>query len=89
MVILGAGGDLARRKLMPALFHLMGDGLLSDDFNIVGVARGSTTDDSFRDAMHGPLAESEAGVIEPESWTVLPIAWSPSVGMWAIRRPTP
>jgi glucose-6-phosphate 1-dehydrogenase len=69
MVILGAGGDLARRKLMPALFHLMGDGLLSDDFNIVGVARGSITDDSFRDAMQGALAESEeAGVLERESW---------------------
>lgn len=69
MVILGAGGDLARRKLMPALFHLMGDDLLSDGFNIVGVARGSITDDSFRDAMHGALAESgEAGPLEQESW---------------------
>lgn len=68
MVILGAGGDLTRRKLMPALFHLMGDGLLSDDFSIVGVARGPITDDSFRDTMHGALAADEAGVLEQESW---------------------
>jgi glucose-6-phosphate 1-dehydrogenase len=69
MVILGAGGDLTRRKLMPALFHLMGDGLLSDDFSIIGVARGPMTDGSFRDTMRGALAESEeAGILEQESW---------------------
>jgi glucose-6-phosphate 1-dehydrogenase len=68
MVILGAGGDLTRRKLIPALFHLMGDGLLSEDFSIVGVARGPITDDSFRDTMHGALESDEAGVLEQESW---------------------
>ena len=39
MVIFGASGDLTKRKLLPALFHLEQDGLLPKDFAIVGVAR--------------------------------------------------
>ncbi len=38
-VIIGATGDLARRKLFPALFQLMEDGLLSSRCRILGVAR--------------------------------------------------
>ena len=39
LVIFGASGDLTKRKLMPALFHLEQAGLLPGDFAIVGVAR--------------------------------------------------
>ena len=38
-VIFGATGDLARRKLFPALFQLMGDGLLSSRCRVLGVGR--------------------------------------------------
>jgi glucose-6-phosphate 1-dehydrogenase len=39
LVIFGASGDLTKRKLLPALFHLELAGLLADQFSIVGVAR--------------------------------------------------
>jgi glucose-6-phosphate 1-dehydrogenase len=39
MVIFGASGDLTKRKLLPALFHLEQVGLLPKNFAIVGVAR--------------------------------------------------
>ena len=39
LVIFGASGDLTRRKLLPALFHLEQQGLLPEKFAIVGVAR--------------------------------------------------
>ena len=39
LVIFGASGDLTRRKLLPALFHLEQAGLLPERFAIVGVAR--------------------------------------------------
>jgi glucose-6-phosphate 1-dehydrogenase len=39
LVIFGASGDLTKRKLMPALFHLEQAGLLPGNFTIVGVAR--------------------------------------------------
>ncbi|MCL6464790.1 MAG: glucose-6-phosphate dehydrogenase, partial [Acidobacterium ailaaui] len=39
VVIFGASGDLTKRKLLPALFHLEQQGLLPAEFSIVGVAR--------------------------------------------------
>ncbi len=39
MVIFGGSGDLTKRKLLPALFHLRQAGLLPKEFAIVGVAR--------------------------------------------------
>ncbi len=39
VVIFGASGDLTKRKLLPALYHLEQSGLLPKDFTVVGVAR--------------------------------------------------
>ena len=48
-VIIGATGDLARRKLFPAFFQLMEDRLLSSRCRILGVARDDRmTDERFR-----------------------------------------
>jgi glucose-6-phosphate 1-dehydrogenase len=47
MIIFGAG-DLLHRKLMPSLFHLMGDGLLPDEFAVITVAREPMDDNAFR-----------------------------------------
>src|SRR5260370_18877346 len=38
-VVFGASGDLTKRKLLPALFHLRQAGLLPEEFAVVGVAR--------------------------------------------------
>jgi glucose-6-phosphate 1-dehydrogenase len=68
-VILGAGGDLTQRKLMPALFHLLHDGLLHDDFSVVGAAREPLTDAAFRDRMRQAVASSEEiGHVPDEKW---------------------
>ena len=39
VVIFGASGDLTKRKLLPALYHLEQANLLPKDFAVVGVAR--------------------------------------------------
>lgn len=49
LVIFGATGDLAKRKLLPAVFGLWQDGLLGSAFNIVGVGRQEMTDEQFKD----------------------------------------
>lgn len=49
LVILGAGGDLAGRYLLPALTRLTAAGELPADIRIVGVDRGPGSDDSFRE----------------------------------------
>ena len=51
MVIFGASGDLTKRLLVPALYNLACDGLLSDNFAVLGVGRSEITDDEFRTSM--------------------------------------
>ncbi|MGB5473780.1 MAG: glucose-6-phosphate dehydrogenase [Gammaproteobacteria bacterium] len=48
MVIFGAGGDLTRRKLIPAIYYLCRDGLLPETFAVLGVDRRDTDDDGYR-----------------------------------------
>jgi glucose-6-phosphate 1-dehydrogenase len=47
-VILGATGDLTRRKLFPALARLMSRGLMGKRFFVLGASRGELSDDQFR-----------------------------------------
>ena len=47
LVIFGATGDLARRKLMPALYNLAHEGALPERFALVGNARSEMTDEQF------------------------------------------
>jgi glucose-6-phosphate 1-dehydrogenase len=55
MTIFGASGDLTKRKLLPALFHLEQNGLLPDKFAIVGVARRALGDEFAKDMREGIL----------------------------------
>jgi len=48
IVIFGASGDLARRKLIPALYDLAKEGLLNPKSYVVGYSRSPMTDDEFR-----------------------------------------
>ena len=51
LVIFGAGGDLTKRLLMPALYNLSGSNLLPDDFKIIGLDRTDTDDDGWRQSL--------------------------------------
>ncbi len=53
MSIFGASGDLTKRKLLPALFHLEQNGLLPPKFHIVGVARRPLGDEFAQDMREG------------------------------------
>jgi glucose-6-phosphate 1-dehydrogenase len=55
VVIFGASGDLTKRKLLPALFHLEQSGLLPSDFAVVGVARRPLQDEFPKDMREGIL----------------------------------
>jgi len=48
LVIFGASGDLARRKLIPALYEMVREQLLPDQFVLVGYARSPMTDQQYR-----------------------------------------
>ena len=52
-VIFGASGDLTKRKLLPALYHLQQGGLLPKNFAVVGVARRPLKDSFAADMRDG------------------------------------
>jgi glucose-6-phosphate 1-dehydrogenase len=55
LTIFGATGDLARRKLLPALYNLAHEGALPERFAVLGVARGELSDDAFRAFAHAAI----------------------------------
>ena len=57
IVIFGASGDLAKRKLVPALFTLAAKNRLEDNVRIVGASRSPMSDDQFRESMWDALQE--------------------------------
>lgn len=59
MVIFGAGGDLTKRKLFPAIYELANQHLLSDDFALLGLVRDPISDDDFRRGMRDAITSSE------------------------------
>lgn len=48
LIIFGASGDLAKRKLLPSLYELYADKLLPEKFAILGIGRTNYDDASFR-----------------------------------------
>jgi glucose-6-phosphate 1-dehydrogenase len=59
IVIFGASGDLTHRKLIPAFYHLYANGLLPEDFAILGVSRTAYSDQDFREKLKFSLTETE------------------------------
>jgi len=57
MVILGASGDLTRRKLIPALYGLECDNQLGPNLRLVGFARTPKTDEQFREEVRQAIQQ--------------------------------
>jgi glucose-6-phosphate 1-dehydrogenase len=69
LVLFGGSGDLAGRKLLPALYNLALQRLLPASFAVVGAARRPTTDDAFRTELHDAVAQfSRNKPINEEVW---------------------
>ncbi len=59
LVLFGATGDLAARKLFPGLYRLAAAGRLPDDYRVIGSGRHSPgSDDDFRDQVRKALQDS-------------------------------
>src|SRR5262249_35251729 len=59
VVLFGATGDLAHRKLLPALYHLARGGNLPSECAIVGFARRQWTDAEFRAECEKSMSKTE------------------------------
>jgi glucose-6-phosphate 1-dehydrogenase len=71
-VILGAGGDLMHRKLMPAIYYLAAQHLLPETFALLGVGRDPMEDGAFASSMREALERSdEIKSVDNEAWAWL------------------
>lgn len=61
MVVFGASGDLARRKLIPSIFNIFTQELLDEKFYLLGCGRTKLTDDDFRETAKQAIQESHSG----------------------------
>src|SRR6266496_3788196 len=68
MVIFGVTGDLAKRKLFPALYNLAKQELLSREFAVVGVARSPMSDDEFRKRISAEMKEFATDALDQDLW---------------------
>jgi glucose-6-phosphate 1-dehydrogenase len=79
LVIFGAGGDLTKRLVMPALYNLSRTKVLPEKFALIGVDLAEGTAESWRDHLHDMLksfvgnaaAEFDIGQIDEAAWTRL------------------
>ena len=70
LVIFGAGGDLATRKLLPAVYNLSLAGLLPDRFGVIGVSRRHDVPSFRKTAREAIEAHSRTGFDE-DAWQAL------------------
>ena len=68
MVILGAAGDLTKRKLLPALYNLCRQGLVPESFAVVGMARTQLSTDEWRARMRQDILETATEPLDMALW---------------------
>ena len=68
MVIFGASGDLAARKLIPAIFNLGVDNLLPGEFHLIGYGRRKMSDEDFQNEMDAAIESHSRRPLDPEIW---------------------
>src|SRR5215204_7631639 len=81
IVIFGASGDLARRKLIPAIYELAREKLLDDQSIIVGFSRSEISDEEFRKSAREAIQEfARSKPIDETLWKKLEPRFSYSQG---------
>jgi glucose-6-phosphate 1-dehydrogenase len=66
LVIFGATGDLAKRKLLPALYNLAHEGALPERFNLIGVSRSDHAHEEFREEARQAINEFSRREPDPD-----------------------
>ncbi|HEX9033021.1 MAG TPA: glucose-6-phosphate dehydrogenase [Streptosporangiaceae bacterium] len=68
LVLFGVTGDLARKKLLPAIYDLANRGLLPPGFSLVGFARRDWDDEDFAKVTHDAVRENARTNFREEVW---------------------
>ena len=68
IVIFGAAGDLTKRKLIPALFNLASQSLLSSEIALVGVDRVEMDSDAYRQSLSKDIGSYVGEGFDQQVW---------------------
>ena len=71
LVLFGVTGDLARKKVMPAIYDLANRGFLPPGFSLVGFARRDWADEDFAQIVHDAVREHSRTPFREETWKQL------------------
>ncbi len=71
LIIFGVTGDLARKKLMPAVYDLANRGLLPPGFALVGFARRDWVDQDFAQVVHDAVEQYARTPFDENVWKQL------------------
>ena len=66
LVIFGGTGDLAKRKLLPAIYNLAHEGALPERFNLIGVSRSDMPDDDYRELARDSITKYSRRAPDPQ-----------------------
>jgi len=79
LVLFGATGDLAARKLLPAVYDLLADGRLPERFRLLAVVRGTQDEASFREHVRAAIDMHARRDLDERLWGAL----EPRIGVVA------
>ncbi|HEX7485448.1 MAG TPA: glucose-6-phosphate dehydrogenase [Vicinamibacterales bacterium] len=68
VVIFGATGDLATRKLLPAIYNLANRRVLPDQFKVLGVGRKRMSDEAYRQKVEQDIRDVSGAAPDPAVW---------------------
>ncbi|HSN03877.1 MAG TPA: glucose-6-phosphate dehydrogenase [Nitrospira sp.] len=68
LVIFGGSGDLAKRRLIPALYNLLLDGLMPSNYVVLGLGRKPMSDEEFRAAVRDGVAKHSRQALIADRW---------------------
>jgi glucose-6-phosphate 1-dehydrogenase len=66
LVIFGGTGDLAHRKLLPAIYNLAHEGALPERFNLIAVSRSEMANDEYRKSARESIEEHSRRATDPQ-----------------------
>lgn len=68
LVIFGGSGDLASRKLIPAVYNLLLDGALPPDYAVIGVGRHQMSDTEFHASLREGIVKHSRQPLREDRW---------------------
>lgn len=71
LVIFGGTGDLTHRKLIPAVYNMLLDGLLPEHFRVVSIGRRDKSEEEYRNEIRASMDKHSRNKVDEAKWAEL------------------